>query len=167
MHALDAAVEEGFSDKIMNWSNTLCTTSLTSTPLPVYLSTTDLLLMNETSPSFDYLITESITATVSAGLWPVSNGSSTTSRNNSKPWPTLKQPIYAVVLLSAAYLLVAIVGVVSNGMVVMVIIRNVRMRTVTNYFLSNLAMADILVCIFVLPITLLENIFTGKTLVLC
>jgi 7 transmembrane receptor (rhodopsin family) len=79
----------------------------------------------------------------------------------SKPWPALKQPMYAVVLLAAAYLIVAVVGVVSNGLVIIVIYRNARMRTVTNYFLANLATADILVCIFVLPITLLQNIFTG------
>lgn len=79
----------------------------------------------------------------------------------SKPWPALKQPIYAVVLLTAAYLIVAVVGVVSNGLVIIVIYRNARMRTVTNYFLANLATADILVCLFVLPITLLQSIFTG------
>ncbi|KAK2158720.1 hypothetical protein LSH36_165g07000 [Paralvinella palmiformis] len=36
------------------------------------------------------------------------------------------------------------------------------MHTVTNYFIVNLAIADILVCIFCLPITLLSNLYTGK-----
>ena len=80
-----------------------------------------------------------------------------------KPWPLLKQPLYAVALLTTGYVFVAIVGIVSNSVVVAVICRQARMRTVINYFLANLAVADILVCVVVLPITLLENIFTGMT----
>lgn len=85
-------------------------------------------------------------------------GSSTTV---SKPWSPLKQPVYAVALLAAAYVVVAIMGVVNNTMVIVVICRQVKLRTVTNCFLANLAIADVLVCIFVLPITLLDNIYTG------
>ena len=81
-----------------------------------------------------------------------------------KPWPLLKQPLYAVVLLSTAYLIVAILGIANNSLVVAVIYRQPRMRTVTNYFLSNLATADILVCVLVMPITLLQNVFTGKSI---
>lgn len=79
-----------------------------------------------------------------------------------KPWSPLKQPVYAVALLAAAYAVVAILGVVNNTIVIVVICRQVKLRTVTNYFLANLAIADVLVCIFVLPITLLDNIFTGN-----
>ena len=80
----------------------------------------------------------------------------------AKPWSLLKQPLYAVLLLATAYVSVAVVGIVSNSVVVAVICRQARMRTVINYFLANLAVADILVCVVVLPITLLENIFTGR-----
>lgn len=79
---------------------------------------------------------------------------------SEKPWSALKQPVYAVVLLAVAYFLVAVVGVISNTLVVTVIYRQPKMRSVTNIFLSNLAVADILVCVSVLPITLLDNIFT-------
>lgn len=78
-----------------------------------------------------------------------------------KPWPLLKQPLYVVILLATAYGLVSVVGIVSNSVVVAVICRQVRMRTVINYFLANLAVADIFVCVVVLPITLLQNVFTG------
>jgi len=77
-------------------------------------------------------------------------------------WATLKQPLYAVVLLSVAYIVVAFLGIVNNTLVIAVIYRQAKMRTVTNYFLANLATADVLVCIMVLPITLLENVYTGK-----
>lgn len=78
-----------------------------------------------------------------------------------KPWPLLKHPLYAVVLLATAYMFVAITGIVSNSVIVVVIGRKARMRTVINCFLANLAVADILVCVVVLPITLLQNVFTG------
>lgn len=96
----------------------------------------------------------------------VANGtpaSGTRGLGDEKSWSTFRQPLYAVALLSVAYILVAVVGVVSNALVVTVIYRQPKMRSVTNYFLSNLAIADILVCILVLPITLLENIFTGRS----
>ncbi|XP_064457130.1 neuropeptide SIFamide receptor-like [Ornithodoros turicata] len=58
-----------------------------------------------------------------------------------------------------AYSLVFMVGLLGNSFVVAVVIRSPRMRTVTNYFIVNLAMADILVCVFCIPATLVSNIF--------
>ena len=80
------------------------------------------------------------------------------------PYPPalLKQPLAMVIILSIAYILVFILAIVNNSLVVAVIYRNPQMRTVTNYFIANHAMADILVSIIVLPITLLSNIFTGE-----
>jgi len=83
--------------------------------------------------------------------------------SDNKPWPMVKQPSYVVVILAVAYVTVATIGIVSNGLVVAIVYGQPRMRTVTNYFLSNLATADILVCLIVLPITLLQNIYTGSS----
>ncbi|GLV41218.1 SIFamide receptor [Carabus blaptoides fortunei] len=58
-----------------------------------------------------------------------------------------------------AYLLVFAVGLVGNCFVIAVVFRSPRMRTVTNFFIVNLAVADILVIIFCLPATLMSNIF--------
>jgi 7 transmembrane receptor (rhodopsin family) len=80
----------------------------------------------------------------------------------SKPWPVLKQPFYAVIVLAFAYAIVVALGLVNNILVVTVVWTQPALRTVTNFFLANLAVADILVCIIVLPITLLDNIFTGN-----
>ncbi|KAJ0178014.1 hypothetical protein K1T71_006887 [Dendrolimus kikuchii] len=66
----------------------------------------------------------------------------------------------------AAYLLVFIVGLVGNCFVIAVVYRSPRMRTVTNFFIVNLAVADILVIVFCLPATLMSNIFVRKYLVL-
>lgn len=65
-------------------------------------------------------------------------------------------------LLCAAYLLVFLVGLMGNLAVVLVVLRSPRMRTVTNYFIVNLAVADMLVLLFCLPATLLSNIFVRE-----
>lgn len=66
------------------------------------------------------------------------------------------------VLYCVAYCIVFIVGLVGNSFVISVVLRLPRMRTVTNYFIVNLAIADILVIIFCVPATLLSNIFVRK-----
>lgn len=62
----------------------------------------------------------------------------------------------------AAYLLVFLVGLVGNCFVIAVVYRSPRMRTVTNFFIVNLAVADILVIVFCLPATLMSNIFVRE-----
>lgn len=62
----------------------------------------------------------------------------------------------------AAYLLVFVVGLVGNCFVIAVVYRSPRMRTVTNFFIVNLAVADILVIVFCLPATLASNIFVRE-----
>ncbi|GAB0096648.1 neuropeptide SIFamide receptor [Sergentomyia squamirostris] len=58
-----------------------------------------------------------------------------------------------------AYAIVFTVGLIGNSFVIAVVLRAPRMRTVTNYFIVNLAVADILVIVFCLPATLMSNIF--------
>lgn len=61
-----------------------------------------------------------------------------------------------------AYVIVFIVGLIGNSFVIAVVLRSPRMRTVTNFFIVNLAVADILVIVFCLPATLMGNIFVRK-----
>lgn len=81
-----------------------------------------------------------------------------------KDMPLVKQTMVMIVLLSVAYTLVFLLAIVNNSLVVAVIYRVPQMRNVTNYFLANLAIADITVSIINLPITLLNNIYTGKSI---
>ena len=76
--------------------------------------------------------------------------------------PLVRQPVHMIVIFSIAYGLVFIFAVIGNILVIAVILKDPTMRNVTNYFILNLAVADILVAFFVLPITLLANIFSGK-----
>lgn len=61
-----------------------------------------------------------------------------------------------------AYFVVFAIGLVGNCLVVAVVFRAPRMRTVTNLFIVNLAIADILVVVLCIPATLLGNIFVRK-----
>ena len=76
--------------------------------------------------------------------------------------PLIRQPVHMIIIFSIAYGLVFIFAVVGNFLVIAVIFKTPAMRNVTNYFILNLAFADILVAVFVLPITVLANIFSGE-----
>lgn len=52
------------------------------------------------------------------------------------------QPVWQVVLWAAAYGGMVLVSVVGNAVVIWIILAHKRMRTVTNYFLVNLAFAE-------------------------
>lgn len=66
------------------------------------------------------------------------------------------------IVYCVAYFIVFALGLIGNFFVVAVVFRSPRMRTVTNYFIVNLAVADILVVVFCLPATLMSNIFVRK-----
>lgn len=70
-----------------------------------------------------------------------------------------KPPVAAVFTVS--YLLIFLVCMVGNSVVCFVVLRCKNMRTVTNLFILNLAISDLLVGIFCMPTTLLDNIITG------
>lgn len=71
-------------------------------------------------------------------------------------------------VLIASHSVVFVVGLVGNALVCIAVYRNHSMRTVTNYFIVNLAVADFLVLLLCLPFTVLWDItetwFLGLTL---
>ncbi|XP_055969351.1 neuropeptide FF receptor 1 [Sorex fumeus] len=63
--------------------------------------------------------------------------------------------------LVTAYALIFLLCMVGNTLVCCVVLRNRHMRTVTNMFILNLAVSDLLVGIFCMPTTLVDNLITG------
>ncbi|KAK2106355.1 Orexin/Hypocretin receptor type 1 [Saguinus oedipus] len=61
-------------------------------------------------------------------------------------------------VLIAAYVAVFLVALVGNTLVCLAVWRNHQMRTVTNYFIVNLSLADVLVTAICLPASLLVDI---------
>ena len=71
----------------------------------------------------------------------------------------------AVIVL---YVIVMIIGALGNSMVVITVIRTPALWNATNIFIANLAVADILVCVLDLPVSLYyqltDNWIFGKVL---
>ncbi|XP_010619904.1 orexin receptor type 1 isoform X1 [Fukomys damarensis] len=61
-------------------------------------------------------------------------------------------------VLIAAYVAVFLIALVGNTLVCLAVWRNHHMRTVTNYFIVNLSLADVLVTAICLPASLLVDI---------
>uniref|UniRef100_A0A3Q0RQL5 Neuropeptide Y receptor type 2 n=2 Tax=Heroini TaxID=318529 RepID=A0A3Q0RQL5_AMPCI len=73
------------------------------------------------------------------------------------------------ITLITAYSLIILMGLLGNALVIYMIIRYKNMRTVTNFFIANLALADLLVNTFCLPFTLVYTLLEEWTFgaVLC
>ena len=73
----------------------------------------------------------------------------------------LHKPSIAAVF-AVSYLLIFLLCMVGNGIVCFIVLRSRNMRTVTNVFILNLAISDMLVGIFCMPTTVIDNIITGQ-----
>lgn len=76
--------------------------------------------------------------------------------------PAVKHPLHVVVIFAIFYSVIFLFALFGNIVVVVVVWKHRWMHTVTNFFIVNLAVADVLVAIFCIPITFLTNIYTGK-----
>ena len=60
-------------------------------------------------------------------------------------------PTSIVILLSCFYGLISLTAFVGNSLVIYVVTVAPRMRTVTNYYIANLAFADVTIALFAIP----------------
>ncbi|XP_035752572.1 neuropeptide FF receptor 1 [Egretta garzetta] len=60
-----------------------------------------------------------------------------------------------------AYTFIFLMCMIGNILVCFIVVKNRQMRTVTNMFILNLAISDLLVGIFCMPTTLVDNLITG------
>ncbi|XP_069575111.1 cholecystokinin receptor type A [Brachyistius frenatus] len=58
----------------------------------------------------------------------------------------------------ALYSLIFLLSVLGNSLIIVVLVRNRRMRTVTNLFLLSLAVSDLMVSLVCIPFTLIPNL---------
>lgn len=101
-------------------------------------------------------------ATLATLSTATSRGSTPSNRSVSRvsaDVPIWVIPCYSIILLCA---------VVGNLLVVLTLVQNRRMRTITNVFLLNLAISDILLGVLCMPVTLvgtlLRNFIFGEFL---
>lgn len=87
----------------------------------------------------------------------------------ARPPPMIDYPIFkkeSVIVSCTFYVIIAFLAVFGNGLVVASFIRHSRLRTITNYFVVSLAVADILVGVVSIPIWISMLLYSsgGRTL---
>ncbi|KAM6944211.1 neuropeptide FF receptor 1 like 2 [Lycodopsis pacificus] len=75
--------------------------------------------------------------------------------------PYYQHSLYVAASYILVYFLIFLLCMVGNILVCLIVLENRHMRTVTNLFILNLAISDLLVGIFCIPTTLVDNLITG------
>ena len=60
-------------------------------------------------------------------------------------------PGSVVALLSVLYGFISLASLLGNTLVIYVVVVSPRMRTVTNYYIANMALADVIIALFAIP----------------
>ncbi|XP_016428233.1 neuropeptide FF receptor 1 like 2 [Sinocyclocheilus rhinocerous] len=89
------------------------------------------------------------------------NNSNVTNHTSITYYPYYQHSLPVAATLTMAYLFIFLLCMVGNGLVCLIVLENRRMRTVTNLFILNLAVSDLLVGVFCIPTTLVDNLITG------
>ncbi|KAL1434045.1 hypothetical protein MTO96_012039 [Rhipicephalus appendiculatus] len=80
----------------------------------------------------------------------------------ASPWWHTEEAV-----LVAPYAIILLLAVLGNGLVILTLAVNQRMRTVTNLFLLNLAVSDLLLGVFCMPFTLAGCIYECAAVSVC
>ena len=72
--------------------------------------------------------------------------------------PQLSRSVLQIILLVVAYGLVVVISLFGNSLVCNIIYKTRRMHTVTNLFIANLALSDLLITVFNIPFTVARNV---------
>ncbi|KAH3818311.1 hypothetical protein DPMN_119915 [Dreissena polymorpha] len=67
-------------------------------------------------------------------------------------------PVYEVVLKVILFTVIIIIALVGNLLIIVSVIRQKQMQTTTNFYIANLAVADLLVTIFCTWVHLVNNL---------
>ncbi|XP_060762781.1 neuropeptide FF receptor 1 like 2 [Neoarius graeffei] len=87
--------------------------------------------------------------------------SNTTNLTSITYYPYYQHSLPVAVSLTLAYLFIFLLCMLGNSLVCLIVLENRHMRTVTNLFIFNLAVSDLLVGVFCIPTTLVDNLITG------
>ncbi|KAG7199190.1 hypothetical protein KM043_018065 [Ampulex compressa] len=79
---------------------------------------------------------------------------------NTRVWDVTSNPTVQI-MFCIFYANIFVLGVVGNVLVCFVVARNRQMQTVTNLFITNLALSDILLCVLAVPFTPLYTFLGG------
>lgn len=114
-------------------------------------------LENATSDviGMDWLATANDSVPVSTHATSVANMISTTIATSSA---SLSSWFTTTRIQITLYIIILLLAIIGNALVILTLIQNRRMRTITNVFLLNLAISDILLGVLCMPITLIGTL---------
>ncbi|XP_061674182.1 neuropeptide FF receptor 1 like 2 [Syngnathoides biaculeatus] len=95
------------------------------------------------------------------GLDNTSSNTTLKEPMNMTLFPYYQHSVYVATSYILAYFFIFLLCMVGNMLVCLIVLGNHHMRTVTNLFILNLAISDLLVGIFCIPTTLVDNLITG------
>lgn len=98
-----------------------------------------------------------VTMNITDSLWLA-------DENEKEKVPLSDEPLYEaslhlIVFLSICFGSISVAAVIGNGLVMWIIATSRRMKSVTNYYIANLALADILIAIWSIPFEVTTCIF--------
>lgn len=94
------------------------------------------------------------------------NNTTDTAMDNRTILPYYRHSTAMALSYILSYILVLLLCVGGNGLVCLVVLRNRNMRSVTNLFILNLAISDLLVGVFCVPTTLIDSLISGEHLMI-
>lgn len=96
--------------------------------------------------------------TISGNLSTPENGSANTSSPLGDTKDYMMSETWLRAILITLYCIIFVLGNTGNCLVVFVVIRNKSMQTITNIFITNLAISDIMMCLLAVPFTPLSGL---------
>lgn len=83
------------------------------------------------------------------------------ARNSSYLPEDMTSNLMVQTIFCVFYIVIFVLGIFGNVLVVFVVGRNRQMHTVTNLFIANLALSDVLLCVLAVPFTPLYTFMNG------
>lgn len=82
------------------------------------------------------------------------------------PYPQQRDPMatWEVVVKSALVAILTLIAVIGNVLIIVIVVLSKKMRTTTNFYIVNLAVADLLVACFPMWIYVTKNLTDGWVL---
>ena len=77
------------------------------------------------------------------------------------PQPIIADPLWEIIVKITIYSVLILTSLTGNSLVILVVLRNKRMQTTTNYFIVNLAVCDIFVTLSCAWVHLVDDLTEG------
>ncbi|XP_071055861.1 cholecystokinin receptor type A-like [Onthophagus taurus] len=123
--------------------------SVVTTSTSSYDPFAGILFENSTNPVV--LGNFTVTYSVNSSVWDVKNVVTATVAS-------VTESVFESKLIIPLYVVIFVLSIVGNSLVLITLVQNKRMRTVTNVYLLNLAISDLLLGVFCMPFTLLGQV---------